>query len=140
MPLIAFIMVIIEHLIPFYSENSKEFLFYRIPHKKTVAIAHKLDELKYEMSGFIECSYKGRVHTHTINFDLKSCTCRWFWSFAVCAHLVAACDLYNRDLKGYTKPKRFYFKSITFNIRLNNLFILYVGLFIDPRGDVRQRL
>ena len=110
MPLIAFIMVIIEHLIPFYSENSKEFFFYRIPHKKTVAIAHKLDELKYEMSGFIECSYKGRVHTHTINFDLKSCTCRWFWSFAVCAHLVAACDLYNRDLKGYTKPKRFVYR------------------------------
>ena len=62
------------------------------------------------MKRFVECSYKGQVHTHTINFDLKSCTCRWFRAFSVCAHLVCACDLYNRDLKGYKKPKVFVFR------------------------------
>ena len=86
-------------------------MFYRIPHKITVAIAKKLDVLKYTMKGFIECSYQGRIHTHTINFEMKSCTCRWFWAFAVCAHLVAACDHYNYELKGYTKSRVFVFKK-----------------------------
>ena len=39
-----------------------------------------------------------------------SCTCRWFRAFAVCAHLICACDRYNRELKGYTKPKVFVFR------------------------------
>ena len=110
LPLIAFILVIIEHLIPFYSENVKEFLFYRIPHKKTIAVSSKLSVLALEMKGFLECTYKGLLHTHTINFDLMSCTCRWFRAFAVCAHLICACDRYNRELKGYTKPKVFVFR------------------------------
>ena len=63
MPLIAFILVIVEHIIPFYSDNSKEFLFYRIPHKKTISLASKLDLLNFTRSQ-TGCSYKGRMHTH----------------------------------------------------------------------------
>lgn len=106
-PLLAFIGIVITHLIPFYSRSEKEFLFYRIPHKRCKAIATQMDTLKFSMEGFIQCTYKGLIHTHTIDFNLKSCSCRWFWSFAVCAHLVAACDFYNYELKGYTKPKIF---------------------------------
>ena len=38
-PLLAFILIVVLHMIPFYSELGREFLFYRIPHKKTVAVA-----------------------------------------------------------------------------------------------------
>ncbi len=107
----SFILIVIQHLIPFYSKNDKEFLFYRIPHKKTVAIAKQLETLQFSMKGFVECSFKGHSHTHTINFHLKSCTCRWFQAFAVCAHLVSACDFYNYELKGYTKPLVFVYKK-----------------------------
>jgi len=110
-PLLASILIVILHMIPFYSGIDKEFLFYRVPHKKTVAIARGLDTSKYSMNGFVECSYQGRIHTHTINFSMKSCTCRWFMAFAVCAHLVAACDLYNYELKGYTKPREFRYRK-----------------------------
>ena len=107
----SFILIVIQHLIPFYSKNDKDFLFYRIPHKKTVAIARQLETLQFSMKGFVECSFKGHSHTHTINFHLKSCTCRWFQAFAVCAHLVSACDFYNYELKGYTKPLVFVYKK-----------------------------
>jgi len=37
--------------------------------------------------------------------SIISCTCRWFMAFAVCAHLIAACDFYNHELKGYRQAK-----------------------------------
>lgn len=146
-PLLGFILIIIQHLIPFYSSNDKTFMFYRIPHKITVAIAKRLDVLKYTMKGFIECSYQGRIHTHTINFEMKSCTCRWFWSFAVCAHLVAACDHYNYELKGYTKPRVFVYKkkrgrkpkNLTFTQRAfaeNPMPIIPLPISTDNRSDM----
>ena len=63
------------------------------------------------MRGFNECLYSGLIHTHTINFQFKSCTCRWFMAFAVCAHLVFACDLFNQPLDGYSKPRHFVYRA-----------------------------
>ena len=63
------------------------------------------------MKGLNECLYKGRTHVHTVNFNIKSCTCRWFLAFAVCAHLISAYDFYNRELKGYKTTKSFVYKK-----------------------------
>ena len=107
-------IITVEHLIPFYSSNEKTFLLYRVPHKKTISYARQLDNMKFSMKdggGVNECSYAGRVHVHTINFELLSCTCRWFLAFNVFSHLVAACDHYNYQLSGYTKPKAFVYRS-----------------------------
>ena len=101
-PLIAFINIIIEHLIPFYSIHTREFLFYRVPNKKTISLAKTFDTEKFELARVNECTFKGRVHTHTINFETKSCTCRWFMAFA--------CDFYNHELKGYRQAKAFVYK------------------------------
>ena len=100
------------------------------------------------MKGFVECTYKGRVYSHTINFELKSCTCRWFLAFAVCAHLVAACDLYNYELKGYKKPRVFVYrnkrgrkpKALTFTdmaFRSKPMPIIAIPVGVD---DLRQNL
>ena len=59
-PLLQFIHILIQHVIPFYIHIDKEFLFYRIPHKKTVTLARRLDTLKYTMKGFVECSCRHR--------------------------------------------------------------------------------
>jgi len=109
-PLIAFIKIIIEHLIPFYSIHTREFLFYRVPNKKTIALAKTFDTEKFELNQANGCTFKGRTHTQTIDFNTKSCTCRWFMAFAVCAHLIAACDFYNHELKGYRQAKAFVYK------------------------------
>ena len=111
-PLIAFIRIIIDHIIPFYSINTREFLFYRVPLKKTITLAKTLDTNKFEVAETTVnvCTFKGKEHTHTINFENKSCTCRWFMAFAVCAHLIAACDFYNHELKGYRQAKVFVYK------------------------------
>jgi len=45
-PLMHFIRIIIDHLIPFYSTNTKEFLFYRVPGKKTIALGKTFDTEK----------------------------------------------------------------------------------------------
>ena len=112
-PLLLFIRILVEYVIPFYSNNTREFLFYRIPSKKVVKMANQLDTTKFEMkeSYGLECLYKGRHHTHTINFNTKSCTCRWFLAFAVCSHIIGACDQYNRELQGYKATRAFVYKA-----------------------------
>ena len=57
------------------------------------------------------CEYQGNVHIHKINFELKSCTCRWFLGFAMCSHLLAACDKFNIKINGYSKPKTFVYRA-----------------------------
>lgn len=109
-PLIAFILIVVEHLIPYYSENGKEFLFHRIPTKDVIKKAGMIDTSKFSLNDEVGC-WKGKVHTHTINFELKSCSCRWFLAFAVCSHLISACDYYNQTLKGYTKPRIFVYNQ-----------------------------
>ena len=59
------------------------------------------------MKSVVECVYVGKTYTHTINFSFKSCTCRWFMALFVCSHLIAACDLFDQHLDGYTKKKNF---------------------------------
>lgn len=109
-PIIAFRTIVINHLIPFYSVHDKAFLFYRVPHKLTKSIAKKLDEAKFSMKSVVECTYTGVKHIHTVNFSFKSCTCRWFMAFTVCAHLVAACDQFDQHLDGHTKKKTFVYR------------------------------
>ena len=109
--ILSFIHIVTNHLIPYYSNNEKEFMFYRIPHLKTKQLANQLNNEKFQMRSIIECIYIGRTHTQSINFQYKSCTCRWFLAFAVCAHLVAACDLFKQPLDGYSKPKVFVYRT-----------------------------
>ncbi len=63
------------------------------------------------MEGATKCKYYGAAHVHTIDFVLKSCSCRWFLAFCVCAHLVAACDKFNQPLEGYIKTKVFVYRA-----------------------------
>ena len=109
--LFHFIMLIVDHLLPFYCSIDKEFKMYRVPHKKTIEKAHILFKAKFTMRGEVTCEYRGVVHVHTINFRFKSCSCRWFLAFGVCGHLVAACDLFNQPLEGYTKTKVFVYRA-----------------------------
>jgi len=109
--LFNFIMLIIEHILPYYCSIDKAFKLYRVPHKKTIQASHNLKLEKFEMEGSTKCKYYGAAHVHTIDFVLKSCTCRWFLAFCVCAHLVAACDKFNQPLEGYTKTKVFVYRA-----------------------------
>ena len=79
--------------------------------QKTKDLAKKLVLDKFKMRSFNECLYSGIIHTHTINFQFKSCTCRWFMAFGVYAHLVCACDLFNQPLDGYSKPRHFVYRA-----------------------------
>ncbi len=63
------------------------------------------------MTSVVDCTYTGNTLTHTINFSFKSCTCRWFMAFTVCSHLLAACDLFDQRLEGYTKVKTFVYRK-----------------------------
>lgn len=110
-PILGFIYIVMNHLIPYYSINFKEFMFYRIPHKKTIKIAKSMNVQKFKMNSVVQCSYTGSTYTHTINFRYKSCTCRWFMAFTVCSHLVSACDLFEQELSGYTKKKTFVIRA-----------------------------
>jgi len=109
--LLQFILLIIEHLIPFYSNNIKEFMFYRIPHSKTIKLAKNLVASKFVMDGKSSCSYTGSIHVHKLNFELRSCTCRWFLAFRVCSHLVAACDIFKVSLERYTKARSLVYRA-----------------------------
>jgi len=109
--ILSFISVIMKNLIPFYSELEREFLFYRIPHSRTKSIANTLDIDKFQMRSITEASYTGKTHTHSINFQYKSCSCRWFLAFAICAHLIAACDIFKQPLEGYSKPRVFVYRT-----------------------------
>ena len=106
-PILMFISIVLNHLIPYFSLSDKIFLFYRVPHKIVKKLAKQLVVSRFSPKSVVECTYLGFQHTHTINFTYKSCTCRWFMAFTVCAHLIAACDLYDQHLDGYTKKKRF---------------------------------
>ena len=110
-PILTFIAIVIKLLIPYFSINEKEFMFYRVPHKLTKKFAKNLVPEKFNMKSVVECTYVGLTHTHTINFRFKSCTCRWFMAFTACAHLVAACDLFEQFLDGHTKKKTFVYRS-----------------------------
>ena len=112
--ILAFISIVINHLIPYYSLNEKEFIFYRIPHAKTKNIAKSLNTSRFQMKNITECIYNGLNHVHTINFQYKSCTCRYFLAFAICGHLIAACDIlviFKQPLEGYSKPKVFVYRT-----------------------------
>ena len=63
-----------------------------------IKLARSIDTTKFDMKGLNECLCKGSTHVHTVNFNMKSWTCRWFLAFAVCAHIISACDFYNREL------------------------------------------
>ena len=39
-PIFAIIAIVINHIVPYFSINQKEFLFYRVPHKFIKKIAH----------------------------------------------------------------------------------------------------
>lgn len=79
--------------------------------KRIKDLSTGLEELDEIESYGLECLYKGRHHTHTINFNTKSCTCRWFLAFAVCSHIIGACDQYNRELQGYKATRAFVYKA-----------------------------
>ncbi len=146
--MLAFIRIIIDHIIPFYSINTREFLFYRVPLKKTITLAKTLDTDKFAITEANVCTFKGREHTHTISFNTKSCTCRWFLAFAVCAHLIAACDFYNHELKGYWQAKVFVYyrkrgrktKALTFTdvaFRSNPMPVIALPINLpDQRPDL----
>ena len=57
--ILAFISIVINHLIPYYSLNEKEFIFYRIPHAKTKNIAKSLNTSRFQMRNITECIYNG---------------------------------------------------------------------------------
>ena len=103
-------MIIIEQLIPYYSlkDNEKVFYFYRVPTSKAIKLAKSLEVKKLTLNTEANgCEYRGINHIHKINFELKSCTCRWFLAFAMCSHLISSCDHYNIVLNGYSKQKTF---------------------------------
>ncbi len=108
-----FIRILVDYVIPYYSNNTREFMLYRVASKKVIALAKQVDTRKFviDESYALECIYKGKQHTHTINFNSKSCTCCWFLAFAVCSHIIAACDHYNRELQGYKVAKAFVYKA-----------------------------
>ncbi len=108
--LFHFIMIILEHMLPYYCSIEKKFSLYRVPHKTTVQKARNLVVEKFTMIEEGVCKYVGTVHVHTINFFLRSCSCRWFLAFGVCGHLVAACDIFDQTLEGYTKTKSFVYR------------------------------
>jgi hypothetical protein len=110
-PLLTFIRIVVEYIIPFYSNNTREFLFYRVASKTVIKLAKRIDTSKLEMKGLNECIHNGAIHIHTINFNTKTCSCRWFLAFAICSHIIAACDHFNRELKGYRVSKSFVHKA-----------------------------
>lgn len=42
--------------------------------------------------------YHAPNRVYEINFELNSCTCRWYLAYAICAHVVVACKIYEHDL------------------------------------------
>ena len=90
-----------DTLILYFSVNAKPFMFYRIPAPKCKKIRDRLSSDNFKLKNASECEYAGSVFTHTINFTYKSCTCRWFSAFSVCAHILLACDHFDRPLDGY---------------------------------------
>lgn len=50
--------------------------------------------------------HRGLSSVHTIDLSQKTCNCRWFMAYSMCAHLYKASDLYKFKLS-HDRPSRF---------------------------------
>ena len=107
----SFCLLCIDGLIPYHSLNDREFLFYRVPGKECEKIANLLETARFKKVGDKIVHFRGFQHIQVINFEFNSCSCRWYNAYAMCAHLVAACNLFNQQLTGFKAPKHFVYRK-----------------------------
>jgi len=83
-----------DELITYYSVHKTEFKWFREPKAKDKKIALLLDKKEFQLKDSGIIIHQGKTSQHVINIDLKSCSCRWFLAYAMCAHLIRAGELY----------------------------------------------
>jgi hypothetical protein len=111
MSVMSFLKVALDDLVPFYSLNHREFLFYRIPDPDCRSIASKLDVSMFSQISDSIVHYSGKTNIYKIDFANNSCSCRWYLAYAVCAHIVAACRKYDRELNGCKAQSNYVYRS-----------------------------
>lgn len=55
--------------------------------------------------------YAGKSSIYNIDFTVNSCTCRYYLAYAICAHIVVACELYERALNSNITKRNYVYRN-----------------------------
>jgi hypothetical protein len=108
---VGFLKIALDQLVPFYSMNYRDFLFYRLPNKTCRSAAAELQASNFKKISENIVRYSDNTNIHRIDFTHNSCSCRFYLAYAICAHIVAACKIFDRQLNGAKTFRNYVYRS-----------------------------
>lgn len=74
------------------------------------SLANNMAKSKFRRATDTKVYYISSTATYQINFEFNSCSCRWYLAYAICAHVVAACKNFDREVSS-RMSKGFIYRS-----------------------------